>query len=273
MESIAFDFNGLLLMLILGLRHGLDPDHIAVIDGMTLRHFRERPGLAKWAGTLFALGHGAVVTVIAVLVAVLSHSVALPTQFSAVAAWMPVALLLVVGTLNLVALLRNDPHSHAIRGWRYYFLPKRLRETSRPMGIFVIGVLFALVFDTTTQAAAWGLAAAGSHGVAGALLIGLVFSAGMVATDTLDSRLLTRLLQRTDGTAAMRRYRRLLGWLIVVMAYGVAAYSILTYFQPAFELGETAYTLVGLGFFAIVLSMYGLLWYRHRAATSQHPTT
>jgi nickel/cobalt transporter (NiCoT) family protein len=273
MENVTLDFNGMLLMLILGLRHGLDPDHIAVIDGMTLRHFRERPSLARWAGTLFALGHGAVVTVIAVLVAVLSRSIELPAQVSSVAEWVPVVLLLLVGTINVVALLRNGQHTHAIKGWRYYFLPKRLRETSHPLGIFAIGVLFALVFDTTTQAAAWGLAAAGSHGVSGALLIGILFSAGMVATDTLDSRLLTNLLQRTDGTAAMYRYRRFLGWLIVAMAYGVAGYSILAHFQPAFEIGETAYTGIGLGFFAVVLSIYALLWYRGIHLVNQKNTS
>ena len=42
MGNISFDINGLVLMLVLGLRHGLDPDHIAVIDGMTLRHYKER---------------------------------------------------------------------------------------------------------------------------------------------------------------------------------------------------------------------------------------
>ena len=31
------------LMLTLGLRHGLDPDHIAVIDGLTIRALDQRP--------------------------------------------------------------------------------------------------------------------------------------------------------------------------------------------------------------------------------------
>ena len=263
MENISFDINGLVLMLVLGLRHGLDPDHIAVIDGMTLRHYKDRPALAQWAGTLFALGHGLVVTFIAVIVATLSRHVSFPDWLNTVAEWLPVAFLMLVGIINLRNLLRPT-HGHTIQGWRSYFLPKKLRETAHPWGIVLIGALFALVFDTTTQAAAWGLAAASSHGVGGALFIGLVFSVGMIATDTLDSRLLTALLHKTDGKKTMQQYRRFLGWLIVVMAFSVAFYSILTHFKPDLELSETAYTLTGLGFFTLVLSIYVWLWWRNR---------
>ena len=35
MKSEIVSTSGLLLMLVLGLRHGLDPDHIACIDGLT----------------------------------------------------------------------------------------------------------------------------------------------------------------------------------------------------------------------------------------------
>jgi high-affinity nickel-transport protein len=35
MESEIASTSGLLFMLVLGLRHGLDPDHIACIDGLT----------------------------------------------------------------------------------------------------------------------------------------------------------------------------------------------------------------------------------------------
>lgn len=55
-------------MLMLGLRHGLNPDHIAIIDSMTMKHSNEHSPYAKWVGTFFAIGHGLVVTTIAVLV-------------------------------------------------------------------------------------------------------------------------------------------------------------------------------------------------------------
>ncbi len=48
------------LVLALGIRHGVDPDHIAAIDGLS----RLRP--SSWNGVLFALGHGLMMTLIAV---------------------------------------------------------------------------------------------------------------------------------------------------------------------------------------------------------------
>lgn len=45
------------LFFLLGLRHGIEPDHIAAIDGLTLRAHDHRERHAPWTGTLFALGH------------------------------------------------------------------------------------------------------------------------------------------------------------------------------------------------------------------------
>lgn len=51
--------SGLVLMFVLGLRHGLDPDHIACVDGLTWRALnRAQHRHAPWIGTLFAIGHG-----------------------------------------------------------------------------------------------------------------------------------------------------------------------------------------------------------------------
>lgn len=37
-----YSWSGLGLLFVLGLRHGFDPDHIAVIDGLTLRAEQRR---------------------------------------------------------------------------------------------------------------------------------------------------------------------------------------------------------------------------------------
>jgi high-affinity nickel-transport protein len=50
------ELSGILLMFMLGLRHGFDPDHIAIIDGVSVRYAATKPLLAKWTGTLFAAG-------------------------------------------------------------------------------------------------------------------------------------------------------------------------------------------------------------------------
>ena len=57
------------LVFVLGLKHGLDPDHLAAIDGLTRFNAQRRPRLSRWSGLLFSAGHGVVVTLVAVVVA------------------------------------------------------------------------------------------------------------------------------------------------------------------------------------------------------------
>ena len=80
MGTELLSLSGLVLMFVLGLRHGLDPDHIACIDGLTWRALSHdhNQGYAPWIGTLFAIGHGLLVTSIAVGVSRLTHAVSLP---------------------------------------------------------------------------------------------------------------------------------------------------------------------------------------------------
>ena len=58
MPADLLNFSGLALMFALGLRHGLDPDHIACIDSLTWRALEHEHRNAAWVGTLFATGHG-----------------------------------------------------------------------------------------------------------------------------------------------------------------------------------------------------------------------
>src|SRR5258706_7038267 len=50
------------VVFLLGLKHGLDPDHLAAIDGLTRFNASRRPLLSRWPGLLFSAGHGVVVT-------------------------------------------------------------------------------------------------------------------------------------------------------------------------------------------------------------------
>ena len=55
----------LILTFVLGMKHGFDANHLATIDGLTRYNARSNPYLARFCGTLFSLGHGAVVMAIA----------------------------------------------------------------------------------------------------------------------------------------------------------------------------------------------------------------
>jgi high-affinity nickel-transport protein len=247
--------SGYLLMFVLGLRHGLDPDHIACIDGLTWRTLDRDKRLAPWVGTLFALGHGLLVTAIAVGVAQLTHTLSIPLHVVDFFEWVPTALLIFVGTLNLRQLLRSNRTYQPI-GWKLQLIPARLRNHSSPLAIVLIGVLFATVFDTATQASAWGYVATNNGGTLAALAAGLVFTAGMVITDSVDGRLLCRIVKRADSAETSRRYRRTLGWLIVCLSYGVALYNIVKVLVPSLELDDIAYSLLG---FALVMAVF-VMW-------------
>ena len=262
MATELLSLSGLVLMFVLGLRHGLDPDHIACIDGLTWRALsHDHDGHAKWIGTLFAIGHGLLVTSIAVGVSRLARTIAVPDAVVQVFGWIPTALLLLVGTLNLRLLRRRDT-AFTPTGWKLKLIPQRLRNHSSPWAVVLIGVLFATVFDTATQASAWGYVASNKGGgMLAALGAGLVFTTGMIITDTLDGRLICRISRNTDGQAIGRRYRRALGWLIVYISYGVAAYNICKALVPAIELDELAYSLAG---FSLVVVMIGILAWSSR---------
>ena len=63
MPNLPSDWSALLaLVFVLGLRHGIDADHIATIDALT--RLRSGRRAARWCGALFALGHGSVVLMI-----------------------------------------------------------------------------------------------------------------------------------------------------------------------------------------------------------------
>lgn len=257
MSTEAFALPGLVLMFVLGLRHGLDPDHIACIDGLTWQALR-RDGQRAWAariGTLFALGHGLLVTSIAVGVSLLSHEVQVPDALARICDWVPTVLLLLVGTVNLRQLLRRDSVFEPT-GWKLQLLPRRLRHHGSPWAVVAIGVLFATVFDTATQASAWGYVARHGGGWLAAAAAGLCFTLGMAITDSLDGRLICSIDRRADGQAFARRYRRVLGWLIVAISYGVAAYNIGKAAWPAWTLDDDVFSLSGL---ALVLTM-AVLW-------------
>ncbi len=245
---------GLGLVFLLGLRHGLDPDHVAVIDNMTFQAAEHRPRLAPWIGTLFAAGHSLSVGAVAVAVSAFAARGAapLPPWAGEAADWIVIGLLLLVGGLNLRALRRPTPY--APQGWRGRLVPSRWRRRADPVGVLATGVAFGLVFDTATQAAAWGAAASAGAGTAVAVAVAAVFAAGMILTDTLDSRIVAVLLRRDGAAAGVGRYRRGVGWVIVALSFGMAGYALLTKMEVMPELPDMLFSSLGAGMGLVVVA-------------------
>jgi high-affinity nickel-transport protein len=262
MTSELVSLSGLLLMFVLGLRHGLDPDHIACIDGLTWRALSQSHRHAGWIGTLFALGHGLLVTMIAVVVSQLALHVDPPALAVQIFEWVPTALLLIVGILNLRLLLRRS-EAYAPVGWKMSLIPGRLRRQSSAWSVILVGVLFATVFDTATQAAAWGYVASSKGGGWAALLAGLSFTAGMMVTDTLDGRIVCRIGRGVDAAETTHGVRRTLGWLIVVISFGVAFYNVAKAWMPQVELDDLAFSMTGAALVLVMLAAWGSsVWLR-----------
>jgi high-affinity nickel-transport protein len=185
----------LTLAVALGLRHGVDPDHLAVIDGLS----RLRP--SRWNGVLFAIGHGALVTLLAVGVGGL-----LARSIGPYAPW----LLIFLGAVNLWRLKAPATHHHRV---------SRIPRTS-PL---LLGILFGAGFETASQLSALVLAADINPWVLGAM-----FSGGMMLVDGMDGYLASRTQsQAISGGCRALRASRTLGIFVVVFSFGLGGAELL----------------------------------------------
>ena len=192
-----------IVALLLGMKHGFDADHLATIDGLARFNARANPRLARLAGVLFSLGHGAVVLAISLAVATVASNWRIPQWLEAFGAWLSIGFLLLLGLANLWAVARARPDEVVrMRGLRSALLGSRVVRRARAPGIALVGALFALSFDTVSQAAL--LALAGGRFGGGwqpALLLALVFTAGMLIVDGVNGLWISRLLRGSDAVA------------------------------------------------------------------------
>jgi high-affinity nickel-transport protein len=203
--------NGLgIVAYVLGLRHGVDADHIAAIDNTTRKLMQQ--GKPRFTvGTWFSLGHSTVVVgLIAVIVFVTRDVIgqipALQSTGAVIGTLVSGAFLFVIGFINLLIVFGVYGLFKQARSGRLKeeeleeYMQKRgfLNRLFRPLFRFVndawqiypIGVLFGLGFDTATEVAL--IAISVGVGVSSAiplwqiLVLPLLFTCGMVLTDTTD---------------------------------------------------------------------------------------
>ncbi|QHN02661.1 nickel transporter [Granulicella sp. WH15] len=175
----------------LGMRHGVDPDHLSIIDGLARFH------PSRWNGVLFAVGHGIIVTILAV-----GFGKLLAGYVEPYTPW----ILLLLGVANLWRLWRPKQHKHP--------KPPRLFQAS-PL---LLGVLLGMGFETASQLSAILLA-----GQLNPWILGLVFSLGMMLVDGTDGILAARTQQLAlTGDARSMQSSRALGVLVVIVSFGLA---------------------------------------------------
>lgn len=221
----ALPASGLALFFVLGLRHGVEPDHIAAIDGMTLRALDHHEPHAPWTGSLFALGHGAAIAVLALAVSLIATTFTLPPLLVAITDWLPIVLLAMLGAWNLRALLA--PGLYRPSSVRMRLIPAALRQRTDVWSTVAIGLLFALVIDTLAHVSAWSVFATHRGGWTAGLVAGLLFSGGMLIASTADSQLISRVLRSAGSEAAASKLRRAIGWFVVLLSFGVVGHAVL----------------------------------------------
>ncbi|NRD79194.1 sodium:proton antiporter [Bacillus sp. BRMEA1] len=246
METVSL----ILLVFVLGLRHGLDADHLACIDGLTRYNWRRNSPIARWVGTLFSIGHGLVVTCIALILGIFMKNFRIPELVNTLVTWISIISLFSIGTLNIYNLLRTKSiadGNYQISGIKGKFLPRIVQETTNPFFVILIGGIFALAADTVSQTSMWAIAA-GNTGSYMPLLLGIVFMFGMILTDTIDSFVAFRVINQSNrfGQSASR----LMGWIIVLLAYGVSSYEAFTFFFPWAELD---FEMIGIILFGVLI--------------------
>ena len=221
------------VVFLLGLKHGLDPDHLAAIDGLTRFSARQRPRLSRWSGLIFSAGHGVVVTLVAIAVATFASGWRAPAWLEDAGTWTSVAFLTLLGGANLVAVMRT-PRGEVVRsvGLRSRLFD-RLTRVDHPVLIAAVGASFAVSFDTLSQAVLFSITGSNVAGWTFAAALGLVFTAGMIATDALNGLWVSHLVRRADRRAAAAS--RLMGFAIAFASLAIAALAAARHVLPALD--------------------------------------
>ncbi len=234
METLPTDWLSLLILtFVLGMKHGFDADHLATIDGLTRYNARTRPGMARYCGTLFSLGHGAVVMAIALGVSAIAGQWAVPEWFGLLGSLISIAFLVALGSLNLAAVLRTAPDAVVQPVGLKGRLLGSLRHVSHPVLVALVGALFALSFDTLSQAAFFALTATQFGGWQHALVLALLFMLGMLLTDGINGLWIARLIARADQVALVAS--RVMGLVVSAISLLVAAFGAAKLVSPAID--------------------------------------
>ena len=188
----------------LGMRHGLDADHLAAIDALTRLGARERRPLARLCGAFFSLGHGCVVMAIAGVVGALTAPLA--QTLGSAGCNRRGHLDRLPGRLGGAESSRRFQCAGRASSVALVGLKSRLLSARpgmfQPWSPAAVGALFALSLDTVSQAALFALAAVRFGGVGHALTLGLAFVLGMVTiTDGANGIWISRLMNRADAAA------------------------------------------------------------------------
>ena len=198
---------------LLGMRHAFDADHISAIDSTTRKLLQDGKSVAA-VGFWFSIGHSSVVVGLSLLLALGIRPIVQPivNGNSNLHHWADLigpmvsgGFLFLIAATNIVVLVGvwrvmrqtlragepgQDRYTLTTAGGPVSRLLGRLMNLiNEPWQMYVVGALFALGFDTTTEVTLLALAGSKSapNVTLGALFcLPVLFAAGMSLLDTLD---------------------------------------------------------------------------------------
>jgi high-affinity nickel-transport protein len=212
-------------MIILGIRHALDVDHITAIDNLVRLHNAQKK--SRWVGTGFSSGH--MLSVLAEMVFIIYLVGGIGEATDNFALWgglTGAAALSVIGGVNVYSMKRWNRTGSAILASKVLF---KIRIIGPVGGSIITGVVFGLGFDTATQISAITVSAVASAaaGVQIALVLAGFFALGMIPVDTLDSLLLRSAFHQIFAKNGFRYFSYALSGAALAIA-AMESYSTLT---------------------------------------------
>jgi len=256
------------LAFVLGMKHGMDADHLATIDGLTRFNATAGRGkLARLCGLLFSLGHGCVVCIVAVATGFLFQQGAVPEWLNDTGAWVSAFFLILLGMLNLYAVFSTPSHEMVkMVGIKGRWLGN-LKYAGHPLLIALVGALFAFSFDTLSQAALFSATATQYGGVLPALLLACCFMLGMIVTDAANGLWISHLLRRADSTA--RAASRIMGITVALLSLTVAGLGLSRRFFPeASAWQEGRELLIGIAIIVVIAACFLLARYTQQRVSA-----
>ena len=213
-------------MLMFGMRHALDVDHITAIDNLVRLHNAKK--MARWVGSGFSIGH--MISILAeMLLIIYVIGSATSSKVDPLSFWGGVIGAIALGTIGAINI-------YSMKKWGRTgssILAGKIANRTGIMGPFgsalITGLVFGLGFDTATQISAITLSAVASAtlGIQVALILAGFFAMGMIPIDTLDSIVLRSAFARILNTKAFRYMAYALSGVALCIA-AIESYSVIT---------------------------------------------
>lgn len=187
----------ILIALTLGMRHGLDLDHLAIIDAITQR-LPSQHRLSRFVGFLFSLGHGLVVILFCILINIFVEGVSLPTWLNNVMLVASIAFLIIFGSINLYSLFQpNNKLRIKPLLLQNMFSKLSFLKIENPLSIMFIGAIFAISFDTVSQVALFSLDLTHFLRMFFPIILGATFMLGMMITDGINGYVISFFIKQS----------------------------------------------------------------------------